>query len=98
MKKRRQNIFINACIPEKEIGKGKGCSIETINEKNVYAWAENDGLVFINVKGEKKMLGKGNLPVIKALNNELVICIWQNEKEIHSAIFLIIRLRTTAFK
>ena len=37
-------------LPEKEIGKGKGCSIETINEKNFYAWAENDGVVFINLK------------------------------------------------
>jgi len=73
-------------LPEKEIGEGKGCSIETINEKNVYAWAENDGVVFINSKGEKKLLGKGTLPVIKALNNEVAICIWQNEKEIHSAI------------
>ena len=73
-------------LAEREIGEGKGCSIETINEKNIYAWAENDGVVFINSKGEKKLLGKGNLPVIKALNNEVAICVWQNEKEIHSAI------------
>ena len=73
-------------LPEKEIGEGKGCSIETINEKNVYAWAANNEVVFINSKGEKKLLGKGNLPVIKALNNEVAVCVWQNEKEIHTAI------------
>ena len=38
------------------------------------------------LKGERKMLGKRNLPDIKAFNNEAAICIWQNEKEIHSAI------------
>lgn len=73
-------------LPEKEIGEGKGCTVESINGKNVYAWTENGAVVIINPDGKKKVLGKGNLPVLKALNNELVICVWENEKQIHAAV------------
>jgi len=37
-------------------------------------------------QGMKKNLGKGQLPVIKAVNNEHILCIWQNEKYIHKAV------------
>jgi hypothetical protein len=72
-------------LPEKELGDGKGCNVESVNGKNVYAWTEN-GVIVINSAGKKKLLGKGSLPVLKALNNEQVICVWENEKQIHTAV------------
>ncbi len=31
-------------------------------------------------------LGKGSLPILKAINNDKVICVWENENEIHTAV------------
>ncbi len=73
-------------LPEKEIGAGKGCTLETVNGKNVYAWTENGEVVIIDPQGQKKVLGKGSQPILKALNNEQVICIWENEKQIHGSV------------
>ncbi len=72
--------------PEKEIGDGRGCTIETANGKNIYAWTENGEVVLLNSQGKKKTLGKGSQPVLKALNNEQVICVWENEKQIHASV------------
>ena len=36
--------------------------------------------------GEKKVLGKGQLPVIKAVDNERVICVWENEKGVEKVV------------
>ena len=71
---------------ENEIGEGRGCTMETVHGKNVYAWIENGEVVVIKPKGQKKILGKGSQPVLKALNNEHVICVWENEKQIHASI------------
>ncbi len=73
-------------LPEKEIGAGKGCTLETVNGKNVYAWTENGEVVIIDPQGQKKVLGKGSQPILEALNNEQVICIWENEKQIHGSV------------
>jgi hypothetical protein len=73
-------------MPEKEMGEGKGCTLETVNGKNVYAWTENGEVVLINPQGQKKVLGKGSQPIVKALNNEHVICVWENEKQIHASV------------
>jgi hypothetical protein len=69
-------------IPEKEIGEGRGCTIETINNKNIYAWSENGTVTVLKPDGTKINLGKGSLPLIKALDNDHLICIWENEKQI----------------
>ncbi len=74
-------------MPEKEIGEGKGCTIANINGKNVYAWSENGEVVFVDSQGQKKLLGKGSQPLLKPINNNGVICVWENEKQIHAAIF-----------
>jgi hypothetical protein len=85
--RRRDKVFIaTPGMPEKEIGEGRNCTIETVNGKNVYAWVENGEVVFINVRGEKKFLGKGSLPVLKTLNNKQIICLWENEKQIHASV------------
>lgn len=72
--------------PEKEIGEGRGCTMETVNNKNVYAWTENGTVFLIKPQGEKIGLGKGSQPMIKALNNEHVICVWENDKQIHASV------------
>ena len=65
--------------PEKEIGEGKGCAIATINGKNVYAWTDKDGeIVCMLPNGENKILGKGSLPIVKAVDNDKIVCVWQD--------------------
>ena len=84
---RKGEIF--GCEPgsqEVSIGKGRSCTIESINHKNIYAWTEKDEVVCLMPKGNKKFLGKGELPIIKAVNNEHIICVWENEKQIHASI------------
>ncbi len=73
-------------MPEKEIGEGKNCTVETVNNKNVYAWTENGEVVITKSQGQKIKLGKGSLPVIKALNNEHAICVWEADKQIHYSV------------
>jgi hypothetical protein len=72
--------------PEKEIGEGRGCSMETVNNKNVYAWSENGNVMVLKPGGSKVDLGKGSLPLVKALDNEHVVCVWENEKQILASV------------
>jgi len=80
---------IYACQPgheETEIGKGRNCTMESVNLKNVYAWVEGGDVIVRKPQGMKINLGKGQLAVIKAVNNEHILCIWENEKHIHKAV------------
>jgi hypothetical protein len=72
--------------PEKEIGEGRGCTITSVNGKNTYAWTEKGEVVIIQPNGMKKVLGTGSSPVITGINNEQVLCVWEREGQIHSAI------------
>lgn len=86
---RRQNkIYVAAPgTMEKEIGEGKGCNIETANGKNIYAWTDDNGdVVCLLPDGTKMNVGKGSLPVLKSISDNGVICIWQHENEIKSAL------------
>ena len=60
--------------------------MEIVNGKNVYAWVEDGEVVILKPQGMKKNLGKGQLPLLKAVNNEHVLCVWENEKQIHSTV------------
>ncbi len=86
----RRQSKIYAASPgtmEKEIGEGKGCTIETVNNKNVYAWTDNNGdIICLLPDGVKRNAGKGSLPVLKSISDYEVICVWQNENEIKSAL------------
>ena len=85
--KRKDNIY--ACEPgkpEARIGEGRNCTIETVNGKNVYAWTENGRVVLLKPGGTKEKLGAGSLPILKSLDNAHIICVWENEKQIHSSI------------
>ena len=75
--------------PEKEIGTGKGCTIETLSNKNFYVWTENGDIVFINAQEQKKIIGKGSQPVLKALGNRQLICVWEDKKEIHASVIVL---------
>jgi len=79
---------IYTCEPgkeEKKLGEGRNCTMETVNGKNVYAWVEDGNVIVLKPQGMKKNLGKEQLPVIKAVNNEHILCIWENDKKIHKA-------------
>ncbi len=85
--RRKDKIFTaTPGMPEKEIGEGRGCTVEIVNGTNIYAWVENGKVVVINTQGEKKVIGKGSQPVLKTLNNEHVICLWESEKQIHASV------------
>ena len=79
---RRQNKIYAAQAneTEKEIGEGKGCSIEIIEEKKVYAWSDEDGnIVCLLPDNSKKILGKGMLPLLKFTGNNKLLCVWQQD-------------------
>jgi hypothetical protein len=85
--RREGKIFASAVgEPEKEIGEGRGCTIETVNGKKVYAWGQNGEVVVMGAAGIKKNVGKGSLPLLKALNNEQILCVWENDAQIHASI------------
>jgi hypothetical protein len=84
---RREMIYTSeAGKEERELGKGKNCTIESVNGKNVYAWVEDGDIIVLNPGRMRKNLGKGQLPVIKATNNEHILCVWENAEQIHAAI------------
>ncbi len=85
--RREGKIYASApATREKEIGEGRGCTIETVNGKNVYAWTENGNVIVMKPQGMKVNIGKGSLPLVKALNKDHVICVWENEKQIEAQV------------
>jgi hypothetical protein len=86
---RRQNK-IYAATPgtvEKEIGEGKGCAIEIVNGKNIYAWTDANGdIVCLLPDGTRKIAGRGSLPRLKAVSDDKVICVWEENKNIKSSL------------
>ena len=72
--------------PEKEIGEGRGCTMETVNNKNIYAWTENGEVVLITPVDQKKVFGKGSQPIVKTIDKEHIICVWENDKQIHATV------------
>jgi hypothetical protein len=71
---------------EKEIGNGRNCTIETMNNSNVYAWMENGNIVVLKPNGDKKITGEGSQPVLKAIDNNHIICLWESNKQIHASV------------
>ncbi len=73
-------------LSEKEIGEGRSCSMETISNKKIYTWTESGNIIVMKPNGTKINLGKGSLPLVKAFKNDQVVCVWENEKQIHASI------------
>jgi hypothetical protein len=71
--------------PEARLGSGRNCTIESINNKEVYAWVE-DKSVTVLMPGHKVNLGKGSSPILKAINSHQILCAWENEKQIYTAV------------
>jgi len=71
---------------EVKIGEGRSCNIASVDGKNIYAWVENKEVVYLDSKKKKHSLGKGQLPVLKAIDQNIAICVWENEKAIVKAI------------
>jgi hypothetical protein len=71
--------------PEKEIGEGRSCTVTTIQNKNLYAWTENGNVVIFKPSGEKIFLGKGSLPIVKAVTNRQFICVWEKDNTVHAS-------------
>lgn len=81
--------IIYTCEPgaeEREVGKGRSCTLTTVNGKNVYAWLENGEVIILRPGGEKVSLAKGIQPLLAPIDNDHVLCIWENEKQIQSSI------------
>lgn len=87
----RRQRKIYAAAPgttEKEIGEGKGCNVETVNGKNIYAWTNHNGdVICLLPDGSKKIAGKGMLPVLKSVSHNEVICVWEDDTDIKSTVF-----------
>lgn len=73
-------------LPERKIGEGRTCSIETAGNGNIYAWTENGNVVVRMPGGIKQTLGKGMLPLLKALNIDHVLCVWENDRQIRASV------------
>ena len=85
----RRERKVYACEPgkpEQQIGEGMGCTIESINGKNIYAWTENGQIVILKPQGIKERLGKGSGLVLKAVDNDHLICVWEHQKRIYSTV------------
>jgi len=80
---------IYACDPgkqERAIGKGRNCTLETVNGREVYGWVEDKEVVIEESEGRKQRLGYGQFPVIKAIGHNKIICVWEMERKIHKSI------------
>jgi hypothetical protein len=83
----RRQSKIYSCEPGKEekmIGEGNGCTVETIEGKNIYAWSEKGNIICLLPNGSAKTIGRGSLPLMKSVSDHEVICIWENNAQIES--------------
>jgi len=85
--KREGNIFTAVPgVPEVKIGEGRNCTISAVNNINMYAWTDNEKVICMKAGGEKKVIGNGSLPVLRALDDEHAICIWEKDKQLHASV------------
>ncbi len=68
------------------LGKGRNCTVASLKNKFFYAWSDSSKIKLLKPGGNSEFLGNGMLPVLTPLNDNHVICAWENEKEIHAAI------------
>lgn len=84
--KRKESIY--SCEPgkqEKLIAQGKSCVVESVNDKNIYAWVEDGNVIVLEPAGSKLNLGKGQLPVLKLIDDNHAICVWSRDKQIYTS-------------
>lgn len=71
---------------ESEIGEGRGCTLASVNNQTIYTWTENGQVVCLLPKTGKKIMGKGRYPVLQAISDDQLMCVWENEKQIHAQV------------
>ncbi|MDR0793097.1 MAG: glycoside hydrolase [Chitinophagaceae bacterium] len=80
---RRENK-IYSCMPghqETEIDEGRNCSIAYSGVRKIFAFTK-EGEVIIRDRNKITNPGKGSLPVVKTIDANSVLCVWENEKQI----------------
>lgn len=85
----RRKGRIYSCIPgmeEKDLGNGKGATIEIVDGRTCYAFVEDGNIVVLSSEGMKRIIGKGQMPVLQAVDKNRVLCVWENEKQIYSSL------------
>lgn len=85
----RRKSAIYACEPgkqETELGAGKNCVLQTINGKIIYAWSNNGNIICLLPGGISKTVGQGSLPVLRSINDDEAICVWENNNQIEGYI------------
>lgn len=85
----RRNSTIYAATPgktETKVGEGKICTITSVNRRNVYAWVQNGEVVITTSDNKIIQLGKGMVPVLEPVNNNMIACAWENEKQVYFAL------------
>jgi len=85
---RRKNT-IYSCSPgqqEVAIGEGRSCVMESVNGKSIYGWIENGKVVILKPGQVRQVMGEGSSPVITSTGKDQALCVWENEKQIHSSI------------
>ncbi|HSF46179.1 MAG TPA: sialidase family protein, partial [Chitinophagaceae bacterium] len=86
----RRESKIYTAIPgrtESEIGEGKSCVMVSLQNKNIYAWVHKGDIVIRRSDGQLIKPGKGASPVLKKLDPNTAICVWENENQIEAAVF-----------
>lgn len=72
--------------PEHLLGEGRNCTLSSYKSKTAYAWVEKGNIIIEKPSGEKLSPGKGQLPVIKAIDESRAICVWENNAHIYRSI------------
>jgi hypothetical protein len=87
-----RNGTVYSCIPGKpefSLGEGRHCTVEAANNEFVFAWIENNHVIFLNSRNEKLDLGPGDLPMIRSMDGKRLICVWSDGENIRRQIIKI---------
>jgi hypothetical protein len=85
-RKQRKLYTCEPSKPETVVGEGNNCTIEVIDGKNMYAWVEKENIVVLKPGHTKIIVGKGSLPVIRAVDKDHILCVWQQDMQIHTSV------------
>jgi hypothetical protein len=64
-------------MPETQIGEGRNGSIENSRNNTIYAWGDKGNIIVKKNSGQNITIGKGSQPLLKAVDDISVLCIWQ---------------------
>jgi len=85
----RRQGKIYSCEPgekEIEIGTGKACNLTVVGSQTIYTWTENGEIICLLPNAGRKVIGKGQSPVIKPISNDKVAFVFESENQITAKI------------